>query len=70
LEYLRDHADGYRYSQFCEHYARWAKKLHPTMRQIHRAGEETFVDFAGKKPSWVNPQTGEVIEAERSTGRR
>ncbi|MFQ5521361.1 MAG: IS21 family transposase, partial [Candidatus Methylomirabilia bacterium] len=27
MEYLEDHPSGYRYSQFCEIYRRWAKKL-------------------------------------------
>ena len=34
------------------------------MRQVHRAGEKTFIDFSGKKPSIVDPKTGEVIEVE------
>jgi transposase len=68
MEYLKDHPGGYRYSQFCERYRRWAKKLHPSMRQIHRAGEKAFVDFSGKKPTWIDPATGEVIEAELFVG--
>jgi transposase len=68
MEYVKDHPGGYRYSQFCERYRRWAKKLHPSMRQLHRAGEKAFVDFSGKKPTWVDPATGEVIEAELFVG--
>ena len=37
----------YRYTQFCEHYKAFAKRLKRSMRQIHRAGEKLFVDFAG-----------------------
>ena len=37
----------YQYSQYCEHYRRWAKKLKRSMRQIHRAGEKMFIDYAG-----------------------
>jgi len=29
------------------------------MRQVHRAGKKSFIDFAGKKPSIVDPRTGE-----------
>ena len=68
MEYLRDHPTGYRYSQFCERYGRWAQKLHPSMRQIHRAGEKAFVDFSGKKPNWIDPVTGEVRGAELFVG--
>lgn len=35
------------YSQFCERYRRYAKTLKRSMRQVHRAGEKLFVDFAG-----------------------
>jgi transposase len=64
LEYLEQCPSGYHYSQFCEVYRRWAKKHRLSMRQIHRAGEKLFVDFSGKKPSIVDPATGEVTEVE------
>ncbi len=35
------------YSQFCENYRRFVKKLKRSMRQIHRAGEKLFIDYAG-----------------------
>ena len=48
-EHQADNPEGrtYQYSQYCEHYRRWAKTLKRSMRQIHRAGEKLFVDFAG-----------------------
>jgi transposase len=58
-EYIETHSDGYRYSQFCERYRRWARKLNPSMRQVHRAGEKTFIDYSGKKPHLVDRRTGE-----------
>jgi transposase len=64
LEYLEQHRDGYRYTQFCEHYRRWCKKRKLSMRQLHRAGEKLFVDYAGQKPHVVNPRTGEEREVE------
>jgi transposase len=63
-EYVETHPDGYRYSQFCEKYRRWARKLRPSMRQVHRAGEKTFIDYSGKKPSIVNRLTGEATPME------
>jgi len=63
-EYLEIHPDGYRYSQFCEIYRRWAKKLKPSMRQVHRAGEKTFIDFSGKRPHIADRRTGEQIPVE------
>ena len=35
------------YSQFCVNYRRFAKTLKRSMRQIHRAGEKLFIDYAG-----------------------
>lgn len=37
----------WRYSQFCENYRSFAKRLKRSMRQVHRAGEKLFIDFAG-----------------------
>ena len=63
-EYIEAQPDGYRYSRFCERYRRWARKLNPSMRQVHRAGEKTFMDYSGKRPSIVNRFTGESTPAE------
>src|SRR3990170_4470113 len=68
VEYLRDHPDGYRYTQFCEHYHRFARKLSPPMRQVHRAGEKGFVDFAGQRPWIVDRRTGEAVAGELFVG--
>lgn len=48
-EYQASHpgARTYQYSQFCERYRQWARRLKRSMRQIHRAGEKLFVDYAG-----------------------
>lgn len=64
LEYLEQHPQGYRYSQFCEHYRRWVARQRRSMRQVHRAGEKLFVDYAGQKPHYVDPRTGEIVEVE------
>ena len=37
----------WRYSQFCENYRQFAKRLKRSMRQTHRAGERLFIDYAG-----------------------
>jgi transposase len=64
LEYLEQHPDGYRYTRFCDIYRRWLKQRGLSMRQVHRAGEKLFVDYAGQKPRVVDPTTGEVREVE------
>ena len=55
---------AYGYSQFCDLYARWRRKLSPVMRQVHVAGEKAFVDYSGKKPRVVDPSNGEIREVE------
>lgn len=54
----------YQYSQFCERYRLFRKKVDASMRQQHRAGEKAFVDYSGTKPTIVDRETGEVIEVE------
>ena len=63
-EYLAQHPDGYQYTQFCDHYRRWCQARRLSMRQVHRAGEKLFVDYSGKKPTMVDPETGEVRPVE------
>lgn len=45
VEYRQDHPNGYGYSQFCQRYRQWAKRLKPSMRLRHKAGEKLFVDY-------------------------
>jgi transposase len=64
LEYLERYPDGYRYTRFCDLYRRWLERRRLSMRQLHRAGDKCFVDYAGQKPRLIDPTTGEVIEVE------
>ncbi len=65
MEYKQRHPDdGYQYTQFCDHYHRFARRLDLVMRQDHRAGEKLFVDFAGATLPIVNPLTGEITQAQ------
>ena len=54
----------YQYSQFCDLYREYRATLKPLMRQVHRAGEKAFIDYSGKKPSIVDPKTGDATEVE------
>ncbi|MBW8072306.1 MAG: IS21 family transposase [Ferrovum sp.] len=48
-EYRAEHEDShtYCYSKFCDGYRYFAGQLKRSMRQVHRAGEKLFIDFAG-----------------------
>jgi len=63
-EYKANNPDGLQYSYFCEAYRKWAARLDLVMRQQHRAGETLFVDYAGQTVPVVDPQSGEVHEAQ------
>jgi transposase len=63
-EYLERDPNGYRYTAFCDRYRRWLKRRRLSMRQVHRAGERLFVDYAGKRPHLVDSATGEFVPVE------
>jgi transposase len=48
-EYQAEYAgrQTYRYTQFCERYREFSRRLKRSMRQTHRAGEKLFIDYAG-----------------------
>ncbi len=60
-EYVQQYPDRcYSYSQYCRLYTDWRRKQKRSMRQVHRAGEKLFVDYAGQTMPIINPDTGEV----------
>lgn len=67
-EYRETHVDGLSYSQFCDRYRAYTKLTTPVMRQIHKGGEKTFVDYAGMTVSWLDTTTGEIHEAQIFVG--
>ena len=66
-EYKAEHPDGYQYSRFTELYRAFEKKLSVVLRQAHRAGEKSFVDFCDGL-SLIDPQTGELIPTQLFVG--
>ena len=63
-EYRERHPSGYAYSRFCDLHRAWEKRVSPTMRQTHIAGERMFVDYAGTKLQVIASTTGEILTAE------
>ena len=63
-EYRQSHPDGYRYTQFCYHLSQYLVNKNPSMVLQHKAGEKLFIDFAGKKLSYINKETGEIVECQ------
>jgi transposase len=67
-EYRDTHPTGLSYSQFCDRYRIYTKATTPVMRQIHKGGEKTFVDYAGMTIPWIDSGTGEIHEAQIFVG--
>jgi transposase len=64
-EYAAAHAgQAYGYSQFCLLYHRFAASLKRSMRQIHRAGDKLFIDYAGQSVPIIDAATGEILRAQ------
>ena len=63
-EYKTAHPEGYQYSWFCTGYRNWRSKLDVVMRHNHKAGEKLFVDYSGQAMPVIDPNTGEVRQAE------
>ena len=64
-EHGAQHADQaiHSYSQFCENYRRYAKTLKRSMRQIHRAGEKLFIDYAGPTVGLIDGNRAHIFVA-------
>jgi len=64
-EYRADTGTGaYQYTAFCTRYRAWAGKLKRSMRQVHRAGEKLFADYAGPTLPLIDAGTGEIRRAQ------
>ena len=63
-EYKEQYPDGYQYSQFCHLYRMWTGRIDPVMRQVHRAGEKMFVDYAGHTVPVHDPSSKTIREAQ------
>nr|WP_131111339.1 IS21 family transposase [Sulfuricystis thermophila] len=64
-EYRQGYPDAaYQYSRFCDLYRAFARSLKRSMRQIHRAGEKLFADYAGDTVPVIDPATGEICRAQ------
>lgn len=64
-EYTQQYPNScYSYSQYCDRYEHWRKKQKRSMRQTHKAGEKTFIDYCGPTVPVVNSHTGEIEQAQ------
>lgn len=58
-EYKQQNPEGYQYSYFCDLFNAYRGKLNYSMRQEHKAGEKTFLDFGDSPLVIIDRQTGQ-----------
>ncbi|MBM3709343.1 MAG: transposase [Actinobacteria bacterium] len=63
-EYIKANPGGYSYPRTTWHYRVWKQASDATMHIEHKAGDKTFVDFAGQKLAIVDRKTGEIKDVE------
>jgi transposase len=63
-KYISENPDGYRISQFKEHYNRWRRQSNGVMHIEHKAGDKMYVDYAGDRLEILDMETGELRQVE------
>jgi transposase len=63
-EYMEQHPDGYAYSQYCYHLHLLLGKKDVVMHLEYKPGEQTMIDYAGKKYHYLDVETGELVPCE------
>jgi transposase len=57
-------SNHYSYTQFCVLYKDWRRGLSLSMRQLHKAGEKMFVDYAGQTIPFFDRSSGLIRQAQ------
>lgn len=67
-EYRSAVPNGISYAQFTRNYRAWLKRCKLSLRFVYQPGDMLFVDFCGKTMSIINPDTGEISQAQIFVG--
>ena len=63
-EYRAKHPNGYGYTWFCDRFAAFERRAHPTFRNRHEAGAVMQSDYAGHTIPIIDPSTGNIHSAQ------
>jgi transposase len=63
-DYIKKYPDGYKYSRFCHHLMVWEESNNVSMKQEHKPGDKLFIDYTGKKLSYIDRKTKSKIPVE------
>jgi len=67
-QYRQGNPNGLGLSQFKQYYAQWKAQVNPTMHMEHKAGDKMYIDFAGEKLHYTDPQNGQPQPVEVFVG--
>ena len=67
-EYRSAVPNGVSYAQFTRNYRVWLKRCKLSLRFVYQPGDMLFVDFCGKTMPIINPDTGEISQAQIFVG--
>lgn len=67
-EYLEKEPSGYGYTQFNQYLNQWLDSKKVSGKLDHQAGDKVYVDYTGKKLTYIDRETGELIEVEVFVG--
>src|SRR5690606_34723583 len=59
--YSPNNPHPYSYAQFCHHLLQYRLSSKPSMVMEHKPGDKLYLDYAGKKLSYIDKETGEEI---------
>ena len=62
--YNKANPDGFKSSQFRYHFKIWSNRVNPVMHMNHKSGDKMYVDYAGKKLTIIDKETGELKDVE------
>ncbi len=62
--YKPTHPQGYSYPQFCFYHRQYTRDKSASLHIVETPGERMYIDYAGKKISYVERSTGEIIACE------
>ena len=63
-EYRQKYPDGYGISRFCDYLTQYQSANNIVMHLEHKAGDKLYIDFAGKRLSLIDKESGEAVPVE------
>lgn len=63
-KFKEENPDALAETSFYHYYRLWKKKINVSLHVEHKAGDKTYIDYAGATLPYVDDDTGEVLQAQ------